>query len=163
MKASRDPLALSILERAVLFLFLFSSIWLSTFGKEVVFGGKMRHELPSARLPQLRLWVDGAVEHPGLYLVDKGTCLEQVLYRAGRLSSLDLAKVDLKKPIRSSGTFLFPSKEFMVIYLFKDGVHERRLLPLGSDFAYLDSLQIPGLIVKSSRKKLRNGESFLII
>ncbi len=113
--------------------------------------------------PQIQVRVEGAVEYPGVYIVERGALVQDVLIKAQPTNQADLKRLSQNKKVRDGQTLKIPSKEYISIQLKgaveKPGVivvakgtlmHELPTLVKFSPGANLNKLQ--------QKRKLKEGE-----
>lgn len=90
---------------------------------------------------KINVKVEGAVDYPGVYCIDKGSCVEDVLLQAKPSTNADVNKISKTKKVRDGQIIKIPAKEYITIYLEGAVEHPGALiLPKGATMAELISL-----------------------
>lgn len=66
---------------------------------------------------KINVRIEGAVEAPGIYNVERGANIQEVLAQAKPASNADTKKMALTKKVRDGQTINVPAKEYITIYL----------------------------------------------
>lgn len=112
---------------------------------------------------KIQVRIEGAVESPGIYSVEKGAKIEDVLVKAKPAVNADLKKLIPTKKVRDGQTIKVPTLELITIYL--EGAVKQpgaKLVPKGTEMEDLLSLvefkKDADLAKLKRKKRLKEGE-----
>lgn len=112
---------------------------------------------------KIYVFIEGAVEFPGSYQLDKGSTIENALALAKPTENADLKEMLLSKKMRDGQRIIVPKKEYIRIYLKEAVEHSGELIvPKGTmleELPDLVHLKKGADIKKLQRKrKLKDGD-----
>lgn len=117
---------------------------------------------------KIQIQIQGAVEFPGTYSLEKGATMEDALSLAKPAANADLKKLLLSKKIRDGQMIKVPAKEYITVYLKGAVEHPGALIvPKGTLMEELIGLtQFPpgaDLSKLMRKRKLKEGETIKVL
>ncbi len=112
---------------------------------------------------QIQVHIEGAVQSPGLYLIEKNSTLKDLLIRAQPTAEADLKKLSMSKKIKDGQMIKVPSKEYITVYL--EGAVKfpgAKIIPKGSVMeellASIELIENADLSKIKLKKRLKEGD-----
>ena len=147
-----------------LLILLFTLSMFAFFNREEPFPSY--EETRDSSKPTVTIHLQGAIENPGNYTVNKNTSLQTVLKKAGLKPEANLTKINFKKKLTKDLSFHIPKQELVHINLVFENYHETLLVPKGMyAFELIDQLTLPENAdwrVLNSKKKLNKTQTIHI-